>query len=77
MFAFAIWDERTKELFIARDRVGKKPVLYAQVNGQLIFGSEFSPYCSIRTFRKTSTSRRSTNISRSCVCPPADSLSSD
>jgi asparagine synthase (glutamine-hydrolysing) len=42
MFAFAIWDERTEELFIARDRVGKKPLLYAQVNGQFIFGSEFS-----------------------------------
>jgi asparagine synthase (glutamine-hydrolysing) len=42
MFAFAIWDERTKSLFLARDRVGKKPLLYAQVNGQLVFGSEFS-----------------------------------
>lgn len=42
MFAFAIWDERTKELLLARDRVGKKPLLYAQVNGQFIFGSEFS-----------------------------------
>jgi len=42
MFAFAIWNERNGELFLARDRVGKKPLLYAQVNGQLIFGSEFS-----------------------------------
>src|SRR5882724_3076550 len=42
MFAFAIWDERTQELFLARDRVGKKPLLYAQVDGQLVFGSEFS-----------------------------------
>src|SRR5215813_11075267 len=42
MFAFAIWDTRTQELFLARDRVGKKPLLYAHVNGQLIFGSEFS-----------------------------------
>lgn len=42
MFAFAIWDERTRELFLARDRVGKKPLLYAKVNGKLIFGSEFS-----------------------------------
>ncbi len=42
MFAFAIWDERTRELFLARDRVGKKPILYSQVNGQLVFGSEFS-----------------------------------
>jgi asparagine synthase (glutamine-hydrolysing) len=42
MFAFAIWDERTQELFIARDRVGKKPLLYAQVNGKFLFASEFS-----------------------------------
>jgi asparagine synthase (glutamine-hydrolysing) len=42
MFAFAIWNERTQELFLARDRVGKKPLLYAQVNNQFIFGSEFS-----------------------------------
>jgi asparagine synthase (glutamine-hydrolysing) len=42
MFAFAIWDEKREELFLARDRVGKKPLLYAHVNGQLIFGSEFS-----------------------------------
>ena len=42
MFAFAIWDEARQELFLARDRVGKKPLLYAQLKGQLVFGSEFS-----------------------------------
>ena len=42
MFAFAIWNEQTQQLFLARDRVGKKPLLYALVNGQLIFASEFS-----------------------------------
>ena len=42
MFALAIWDERNRSLFLARDRVGKKPLLYAQHNGQLIFGSEFT-----------------------------------
>ncbi|MDQ4121003.1 MAG: asparagine synthase (glutamine-hydrolyzing) [Acidobacteriota bacterium] len=42
MFAFAIWDEREKSLFISRDRIGKKPLLYShQSNGDLIFGSEF------------------------------------
>ena len=42
MFAFAIWNQKTQELFLARDRVGKKPLLYADVNGEFIFGSEFS-----------------------------------
>jgi asparagine synthase (glutamine-hydrolysing) len=42
MFAFAIWDEVDRSLFLARDRVGKKPLLYShQPNGDLIFGSEF------------------------------------
>jgi len=42
MFALAIWDETEKSLFLARDRVGKKPLLYShQTNGDLIFGSEF------------------------------------
>ncbi|HEX7955448.1 MAG TPA: asparagine synthase (glutamine-hydrolyzing), partial [Pyrinomonadaceae bacterium] len=41
MFAFAIWDERKRELFLARDRVGKKPLLYAKSGGAFVFGSEF------------------------------------
>ncbi|MFL6467408.1 MAG: asparagine synthase (glutamine-hydrolyzing), partial [Pyrinomonadaceae bacterium] len=43
MFAFAIWDESDKSLFLARDRVGKKPLLYAQLaDGGIVFGSEFT-----------------------------------
>ena len=41
MFAFAIWDRRTRELFLARDRFGVKPVYYARLDdGTLLFGSE-------------------------------------
>ena len=43
MFAIAIWDTQDRSLFLARDRVGKKPILFShQPNGDLIFGSEFS-----------------------------------
>jgi len=41
MFAFAIWNERKKELFLARDRVGKKPLYYTVTSeGTFVFGSE-------------------------------------
>ena len=41
MFAFAIWDDREKKVFIARDRVGKKPLYYSVTRGgTLVFGSE-------------------------------------
>lgn len=41
MFAFAVWDRNQRTLFMARDRLGKKPLHYAVLtNGQLIFASE-------------------------------------
>src|SRR5205807_10469062 len=40
MFGLAIWDGRKKRLLLARDRVGKKPLYYTRVNGNLIFASE-------------------------------------
>lgn len=40
MFAFAIWDARAGELVLARDRFGKKPILYAHDNGRLAFASD-------------------------------------
>jgi asparagine synthase (glutamine-hydrolysing) len=39
-FAVAIWDERREELFLARDRVGIRPLFYAQRGELLVFGSE-------------------------------------
>ncbi|HET6512375.1 MAG TPA: asparagine synthase (glutamine-hydrolyzing) [Candidatus Kapabacteria bacterium] len=42
-FAFASWDEEKKELLIARDAIGKKPLYYSVANGRLIFASELRP----------------------------------
>lgn len=40
IFAFAIWDNQKEKLFIARDRLGVKPLFYYEQNGRLLFGSE-------------------------------------
>jgi asparagine synthase (glutamine-hydrolysing) len=40
MWAFAIWDARRHSLFLSRDRLGIKPLVYAHVHGSTVFGSE-------------------------------------
>ncbi|WP_462317789.1 asparagine synthase (glutamine-hydrolyzing) [Marinilabilia sp.] len=39
-FAFAVWDMQKESLFMARDRVGIRPLFYSLQNSQLVFGSE-------------------------------------
>lgn len=52
MFAFAIWDERRKELFLARDRVGIKPLYYCLTSESLVFASEIKAILADPTVKK-------------------------
>ncbi|HHT7042081.1 hypothetical protein B4087_1147 [Bacillus cereus] len=40
IYAFAVWDEQKEQVFIARDRLGVKPLFYKYDSGRLLFGSE-------------------------------------
>lgn len=40
MFAFALWDNHTKNLYLARDRIGEKPMYYGSIGSAFVFGSQ-------------------------------------
>jgi asparagine synthase (glutamine-hydrolysing) len=52
MFAFAIWDENKNKLFIARDRVGIKPLYFYRSGSKLIFGSEVKAILKYKNFQR-------------------------
>ena len=53
MFAVAVWDERERRAVVARDRLGIKPVYYAQVGDLLVFASELKSLLASELIRPT------------------------
>ena len=51
MFAFALWDKEKRELSLARDRMGEKPLYYGSNNGRFFFGSELKTFKAHPQFR--------------------------
>jgi asparagine synthase (glutamine-hydrolysing) len=52
MFGFALWDEATQQLILARDAFGKKPLFVAEQQGVLLFGSEIEPLVQFPGFNR-------------------------
>ena len=52
MFAFALWNKKTGELILARDRYGEKPLYYGMVNGTFMFASELKSLTNHPAFAK-------------------------
>lgn len=55
-FAIAIWNSKTNELFLARDRVGIRPIFYTSVKGRFIFASEIKALLEFPGIRPTISS---------------------
>ena len=51
IYAFAVWEKRKKRLFLARDRIGVKPLFYAEHDGGLLFASEIKTILKYPGFR--------------------------
>lgn len=61
MFAFALWDTRTQELTLARDRMGEKPLYYGWQGASFLFGSE------LKALRAHSSFHAACNWSAACA----------
>jgi asparagine synthase (glutamine-hydrolysing) len=53
MFAFAIWDTKRRQILLARDRLGIKPLYYYERNGELLFSSELKPILQIASVERS------------------------
>ena len=70
MFAIAVWDERRRRLLLARDRMGKKPLVYAEIPGGIAFASEIQALLSLRIDRTVDETGIAQYLCLGYIAPP-------
>src|SRR5262245_52616835 len=74
MFAFALWDTRRRQLLIARDRLGIKPLYYAVVDGRLIWASELKSVLAVPGVDRRLDWAAVGHLLTTLVTPPTSSI---
>ena len=74
MFALAIWDGPRRQLLLARDRLGIKPLYYAERDGELLFASELKPILQIDRAGRSLSWEAVGHLFTFLATPPAQSI---
>jgi asparagine synthase (glutamine-hydrolysing) len=74
MFAFALWDERRRRLLLARDRLGVKPLYYAEIAGRLVFASELKALLELPYVEPEINWRAASHLFTFLTTPASDSI---
>ena len=74
MFAFAVWDEREQRLFMARDRIGIKPLYYGEIGDCLVFASELKSILALPWVRREIDWRSLDHLFTTMTTPAAASI---
>jgi asparagine synthase (glutamine-hydrolysing) len=74
MFGFAIWDTKKREMLLARDRLGIKPLYYAERDGELLFSSELKPILEIENVDRSLNWRAVGHLFTYLATPPDQSI---
>jgi len=77
MFSFALWDERRKQLLLARDRLGIKPLYYAEIGGRLLFASELKSLLELPEVERALNWRAVSHLFSFLYTPSSESIIHD
>jgi asparagine synthase (glutamine-hydrolysing) len=74
MFAFAVWDSRRRQLLLARDRLGIKPLYYVEAGGRLLFASEVKALLQLPEVERTLDWRAVSHLFTFLTTPRSNSI---